>query len=222
MSESWISVEIDAGCSVRKTDVSEFVELFYPGCLPGQIIVSIVNSRGKKGRRGVCETMGRSHHISVFWKTITSSIADDGKITCGGNVTTTENPRLACFMTLAHELRHAFQFETHMTKEKFFNKRGYSSRPCEVDARRYVDESYVEICGFLDIQPDQSIKADKTREPDSSEELLEDLIGILLECDVVSVDDLKFELAAIGLNNPISLGVIIHELVAEGVVVNRS
>lgn len=220
---NWCDVDIDGGCKITSSEVKEFVELFYPGTKPGHVTISFLNSKGKGRRRGECQTIGSSHSIKIYWATIDGEIRSGlfgSSVICGGNRTTVSDARIGCFMTLAHELRHAYQHEIHWNAEGFFRKRGYSSRPCEVDARRYVDESYGAICAFLGVTPDPHILIDRSGPSDDQEKLLEDLIGVLMECEAISADDIRYELSVLGMNNPINLNTVLQELLSEGVVVS--
>lgn len=212
-------VSIDDGIRIDPSEVLDFAELFYPGKRPGIIRILFIDRKGKGRRRGECETLGSAHHtIRIFWSTIAEESARPGGMDhVGGNVMRSSDARQASFFTLAHELRHAYQAELHWHKEKFFRKRGYASRPCEVDARRYVDESYVAICDFLGIRPDPSIRPRDQDVPEAGDDPLDDLLEVLSESGTISVEELKSELSAIGMNNAITLDEMIHVLIERGV-----
>lgn len=212
-------VVIEDGIRVDPDEVLDFAELFYPGNRPGVINIFFLDERGKARRRGECETVGGSFHaIRIFWATLADETRRKGGMDhVGGNVMRSSDARQASFFVLAHELRHAYQAEMHWNEEKFFKKRGYMSRPCEVDARRYVDENYVAICEFLGTDPDPSVKPREQNQTEDGEEALDELLEVLSECETLSMDDLKKELSDIGMNNSICLGESIHVLIERGV-----
>lgn len=212
-----VSVTIDPGCKIDRREIVEFVELFYPGSSPGVILIDVVDRAGHDGRRGECATSpsGRVHEITLFWKSIAKSASLNQVI--GGNITKSRDLRTTAFFVLAHEIRHAFQAELHWNREKFFVKRGYMSRPCEVDARRYVDENYQSICEYLNVPADPSSIGKSSGQPEAKRDPLDEIVELFAGSGSITDTELQFALADVGMNNPITQAEAAALLAEEGV-----
>lgn len=132
-------------------DVREFIEIFADFQFD-KIDVFTNESAKKPGLRGSHEAItGLRHHtINLYISGLNDAVQK--KISCGGNFTVPADLREAFFMTLLHELRHAWQFSNkqfNLAIGKSVSKGKYFKRPHEVDARKHVDRKHEEILSFL-------------------------------------------------------------------------
>ncbi len=162
----------------------------------------------------------RTHRIVLSPGPIIRAV--EGKQRIGGNGTAPglggrDSLRVGAAMVLVHELQHANQAGQHLATEKFYTHRDYNTRPCEREARTFVDSNLREIMTMVApellsvVVPGQAMCADG--------DTVEDILCAFEGLDEVSVDDIRKELRLSGLNNPINLGRVMHELRAAGVMV---
>lgn len=139
------------------------------------------------------------------------------KIHCGGNFVCAsyEASVMAVFV---HEVQHANQALIHVDAgEKFWRGRSYYGRPCEVDARRFVDENRQQIANILG----EELSASAPEDIDDRELLFGHFLGFFLEFEEVSLDEIRDQLRSSKMNNPIYVGRLLENLETEGVTVLR-
>ena len=218
--------------SIAFAEMEEFFDL-----LPQQEVIDVIDTFFRFGPKSfyiIGRTKGREygmhqfdpmssrHVITVDPSKIIKCFDRQGRL--GGNQ---HAPTLkaACVMVLCHELTHANQHYSHTGRNGFdagfygVNASGkvipfktYMGRPCEVDARRTVDESMHIIramCGLPDMV-DRSLRIVDDSEVFSVAESFYDL-------ETVLVADIVDELRRSKLNNAINVGKIIDFLEGNGV-----
>jgi len=110
--------------------------------------------------------------------------------------------KLAEAMVLAHEIQHANQsLNFDHTKQKSFygDKKRYRTRPCEMEARSFADDSVQQLAAILKIPlAHEEIKTVPRSEIDL-------IVECLSEADEVSIRDIVEELRSSGLNNAVNV-----------------
>lgn len=197
-----------------EAQTKDFIDMMFRG----NITRFTVDGGLKEGRiRGRHSLVGSRHHIELSPSNI---IRDFEKgLPIGGNLKPV-NRQMAIFMTFAHELQHANQTLLHSTNEGFFRKPGYRRRPCEVDARLFVDDQMQVIASFLGIA--ESVRRGPTIQARSNQDLeLVSLAEDLGEFEQLSVKDILEELRGAGLANPVNVGRIRQMLMKRGVEITK-
>lgn len=194
---------------------ADFVELLFRW---GDARFTIDGGLREKRTRGRHIHQGQgSHKIQISADNIIRDF--DKGLPIGGNMKAPTR-RMAIFQTFAHEIQHANQTGLHGSNEGFFKKPGYRRRPCEVDARLFVDENMEVIAGFLGIElPTRRVlpaQAIGNQEGDILS-LAEDL----MEFESLSVRDLVEELRQENLANPVNVGLLRKMLIARGVEITK-
>lgn len=169
------------------------------------------------------DPMSGRHVISVDPSKITKQFSNKGRL--GGNQAA-PSMKAACLMVLCHELTHANQHYSHTTKSgtydaKFYGRtasgkaipfKTYMGRPCEVEARRAVDENMHVIRAMAGL-PDL---VDRTAREHEDTEIMS-VAESFYELETVHVGDIVDELRRSKLNNSINVEKIIVFLEGNGV-----
>lgn len=154
---------LDPGNFLEKDTLQDFIDLFYGGP-ETRFIIDVMPRMGKppnKSIRGQCATRvttdllrgpSLEFRITIFTPNIAEQLARG--VVFGGNTTRAKTVKHAMYLTLTHELRHAYQGAFHGVNQTAMQAGRYKGRASEVDARRHVDESYEAVCDFLDIKPE--------------------------------------------------------------------
>lgn len=139
----------------------------------------------------------RTHVITLSMRAIRRGVFQKSRM--GGNGPA-PNLRVGTVMVLVHELQHANQAGQHLSSEKFYTHRDYNTRPCEREARTFVDSHMREIMTLVSPEllevfvPGTAMAADG----DGLTDVLDAFEGI----EELSLADLKDELRRSGLNTP--------------------
>ncbi len=200
--------------AVTDEEISSFVELFYRGATCTPWVVHLESAAPKNpGLLGQHTfTPDRGHCIYLFIDSIARHV---GKVPVGGNRDVPRNLRVGVFMVLRHEVQHANQHVWHSSGTGFWTGR-YSLRHCEVDARRSVDETIGEICAFLGEQEPPLRLLSAAGYADQLQQLADDLAP----AEELTTDEVRDELRAAGLNNPICLSMLSQMLAERGCAVD--
>lgn len=135
---------------VDEATLGEFIDIFF-GCRDSNFVVKLEDSDPpNENIRGSLAATFRGFTITIWVKNIQAHMQRGLRL--GGNLTFARDVRHGVYLVLAHELRHAHQFIFH-GHSRALNAGGYLGRASEVDARRFVDESYESICAFVDVDP---------------------------------------------------------------------
>lgn len=163
--------------------------------------------------RGSFEHLPR--RINLYTETIRKHFGK--KIHCGGNFVCASY-EASVISVFVHEVQHANQALIHPDSgEKFWRGRSYFGRPCEVDARRFVDENRHQIANILGAE----LELATPEELEDSESLFGHFLAFFMEFEEVSIDEIRSQLRSSKMNNPIYMGRIMESLSAEGVTVLR-
>jgi hypothetical protein len=200
---------------LNEAQVQDFVEMFYRW---GDSQWCLAANEKFKRLRGVhsYNPFTDTHTITLCRKNIVEAF--EKKLTCGGNVGgSAPTLQVAAGFVLAHEIQHANQTKLHRPTDQFFygkHRKGgpekpdpkYWNRACEREARQFVDERASEICAYFGA-PAPSMLSERTGARsigDDGPELLAvaDLIG---ECSEFDLEDVKAELRASGILNPVNV-----------------
>lgn len=189
---------LDVSLIISRKEISELIDLLYAG--PDAEFIVVGDERPKRrGQRGLHQLVNGIHRISLSLGNIRQGVTDGTAI--GGNFPTS-NIKMGVALVLAHEIQHGNQSLSHDRAEGFFQKRGYRRRPCEIDARAFVDANTDVISQFVGI--DCSLRGtsrERTQMTSVSKEI-ELIADELSELEDLSVKDLVEELRACGLANP--------------------
>ena len=147
---------------LERETLQDFIDLFFggPESSFSIIVMSTIDKVPNASIRGQCATkvqkdllFGSSSlefRITLFTPNVIEQFSLG--VVFGGNTTKAASVKHALYLTLTHELRHAYQSIYHGTDQKAIQAGKYRGRASEVDARRHVDESYEAVCDFLDIR----------------------------------------------------------------------
>jgi hypothetical protein len=176
----------------------DFIDLLYRGDERIPFIISGSPLQKKLRGRHIGSTTG--HRIEICAENIIRDF--NAGLPIGGNLKA-HDAKMAVFQTFAHEIQHANQTHVHSSREGFWTRPGYRRRPCEQDARLFVDENLETIAAFLGITlPSRRVRA-AADERDYELELTS-LAEDLSEFESLSVRDLVEELREVDLNNPVN------------------
>jgi hypothetical protein len=109
--------------------------------------------------------------------------------------------RVGTAMVLTHEVQHANQAGLHRAGERFYTVKNYERRPCERDARAFVDQHTDQIRALLGDQGSFAEGTGVHRAPCTTDGL-EDVADLFDELPEVRLGDLVHELRLSGLNSP--------------------
>jgi hypothetical protein len=167
----------------------------------------------------------REHRVTFNEKNIRKSFQAGGR-RFGGNLRLQNiDERLAAAMVLAHELQHANQSKSHAGDKNFYGHLGgytgkgkprmmqYKNRPCERDARQFVDSHLDEIFAYFEVE---APRRTKTVVPDAEKEILA-VVELLLECDKPTMSDVIDELRASKILNPKNVRIVAETLQERGI-----
>lgn len=189
-----VSVEINDSEIIDFCDVLLDAEIAH-------LSVEIGTKSGHRGRRGIMTRLGNgSYEVKLFLTEIQRAV--ELSMPMGGNSTVPNSVREGCFFVLAHELRHVWQAVKHKNNKAFW-KGSYRRRPCEVDARQFVDSKEQLILSFVD--PENMSMTKRKRVDVSFIEEIECIVEFMAAALPVSDDELRCELALSGINNPQAL-----------------
>jgi hypothetical protein len=181
---------------LSEEQVRDLIDMFYRWDDSNFVIVG---KDRKKGRRGSHRyfSMGNQHIITLSRPTIERGFREKQRM--GGNFPA-PTLELAPLMVLTHELQHANQAKIHAGTEEFFNKRGYNKRPCEREAREFVDKNLDVLADYLGLElPRRHLQEVAMGNQDQE---LQDVAELFEECEEVAVADIVEELRQSGINNP--------------------
>jgi hypothetical protein len=191
--------------------VCDFIDVFYAYDENERVVWRILNtSDGDFNGQHTFNSITLRHTISFNEKNIRRRFRAGTRV-FGGNLKLSKiDERLAAALVLTHELQHANQAKTHVGNMNFYGYLGgydsrgrvkmkqYKWRPCERDAREFVDAHINEIFAYFDQGPP---RRSKVIVPDDSKELVA-VADLLLECAEISMDDVRDELRASRILNP--------------------
>lgn len=192
-------------------EATDFVDLLFVHPDTSFHIVGRKKSPGMLGRHEYGH-LGPAHTISLFSHNIARCFV--AGIPIGGNAFPAKDTKSAVLQTFAHEIQHANQAAARRgRRDPVFYAGRYRTRPCEVDARRFVDENIKTIWTFagLDVPLREAPPADLF----VSE--VEAIADIFSEEKRVERGDLVIELRASGIYNVKSLALVESILMEDGV-----
>jgi hypothetical protein len=202
-----------AGFILSEAQARDFVEMFYRW---GDAKFNITTNEKERRWRGECRSDGfGGHTITLCRKNIVRDF--NMKLSVGGNILA---PTIECAagMVLAHEIQHANQTKLHKFQEGFWKDHRYWNRACERDARLFVDEHANEICAYFSAPP--PMRRGIGGGGDQGGEVLA-VADLLCECEAVSMDDVRDELRASKVLNPVNVAAVIARLRESGIEVSR-
>lgn len=181
---------------LSQQDVIDLIDLFYRW---GDARFHVIGHDKHPNRRGshIYNGMTRTHVITLSRNNIEDGVRSAGRM--GGN-TKAPDSRAGAAMVLAHELQHANQSQLHTHNEVFYTVKRYNRRPCERDARSFVDDNMDVIMDFLGRERPVAVKRASAME--SLVNPVGEVTDLLGECEEVSVEDIGDELRRMGANNP--------------------
>lgn len=197
-------------------EVVDLIDFFYRWNDTRFEVVWERDDASNRHRRGchIYEHQRRTHVIKLNAQCIIRACNSGQRL--GGNGTAPGgSPRAGAGMVVTHELQHANQAGQHLATEKFYTHRDYNTRPCEREARAFVDSNLRQVLTLvapelLRVQPAGGVVC---ADLDGVEEVVE----VLGELSEVTTADIRTELRLSGINNPINLGRVIHMLTERGV-----
>lgn len=202
---------------VSRAEMHDLIDMFYRW---SDSSFRIVGSKRTRKTRGVhrFDPLARTHVIEISIPAVVWSFENGKRV--GGN-RPAQSLRSGVVMVLVHELQHANQSQQHSSSETFWRQRGYTGRPCETDARRFVDEHMDMIDAFLgqthripSVSPVRGSIVDHGRQIDE----ITDVLGALQS---VSVKDIVHELRLSGVNNARNVRLVSNRLSDKGITLIR-
>lgn len=206
--------------------VCDFIDMFYAYDDPPNVkwIVKNVSNTDFNGQH-LFNPNTREHYITFNEKNIRQSF-DSGHRRYGGNVSLPDiDLKMAAALVLTHELQHANQSKTHSGDKNFYGFLGsftptgkprmkhYKGRPCEVNAREFVDAHLNEVLAYFE---KDGPRRSKKKIPNDERELL-NVVDLLLECAELTLDDVRDELRSSRILNPKNVEIVIQRLRDRGV-----
>lgn len=209
---------------LRAQEIADLVDAFFRfSHVPGVAILLYGKTDGTDLGSHICSF--DAHRIRVSPKKILPQVS--AKSRCGGNKAA-PNLRTGIAMVLCHELTHANQYHEHASADrhqdgKFYGVmasgrpipfKHYMGRPCEVEARRTVDENMDVIHALLGKEVRRETVAGPKDDP------MAEILGIVdgfSELKEVSVSDIRDELRLSNLNNPLNVQAAAEMLRKRGV-----
>lgn len=205
------------GDYITTQEIKDIVDVMYRWS-DASFLIEISGKKGKGGVRGLHQlnSINNAHMITLFVNNIISSV--DRKRRVGGNFPA-KDIRTGIAMVLTHEVQHANQARLHGSNEIFYTKKVYASRPCEVEARNFVDEN-MHIINSVLCTTNHSAHLHKGEHIPLADEI-KDVAALFECCDDVSIGDIVCELRNSGINNAKNLQSIVKSLNDNGIIVNR-
>lgn len=207
MSHSFEFVDFGAISEIiSRQEVRDLIDLFYEG--PDSKI-TVKGDLKSKNTRGRCKNWTDTEFEIQLNLDVIKDHFKKG-LRMGGNKPHKTLKEAICSV-IAHETQHANQCLKHRNNKSFWSGK-YMSRPCEVNARIFADQNHYVI---------ESILSNKINVIEKSyrEESLNDILEIFSELESVSHFDIREELRAMGINNPVNLNWLSDNLQKKGVVV---
>ncbi len=192
---------------ISKDEIVDLITMFYKW---GDSQFEVTCSDEDPHRRGahVYAHMSQVHKISISRVAIERGV--QGRARMGGNKTA-PSVRMGLAMVLVHEIQHANQTGLHNYAENFYTHPHYMTRPCEREARDFVDKNMAVINSIMsqDGFHDEITLAEGTgvygmKAP--TFDRVEDIADVFEANSRVSMADLLTELKLSGLNSPKNAG----------------
>lgn len=129
---------------LSEQDAIDCIEFFFKGpSLSKWLLDASKRGSSVRGRHEFVrdESLGGNlHKVSLMPRTIEKSFRENQ--VCGGNIKKPSSLKMAILMTLVHEIQHANQVYTHGVQRNSFYTGRYRRRPCELEARQFVDMNF--------------------------------------------------------------------------------
>lgn len=204
---------------LSKDEVRDIIDMFYRFG-DSNFFVTCDASKKKRGLRGSHSYNGLTRTHTIFLSRDEIQKGVDEKMRMGGN-TNAPSYKMGAVMVLVHELQHANQAIIHGSGSSMHRRvpfQTYLSRPCERDARAYVDSNLDQIAAFCQVEVDHKLRAKVVDLDDEKiEDELEDLADALEDTIEIHVRDLNEELRLSGMNNSKNIQALIQMLKERGV-----
>lgn len=201
---------------VSEASVRDIVTMFYDGPPGTRFIIRDEAKTRRKGIRGEHTMSLGTHVITLFSGNIVAGFRSESGTVGGGNVRC-HDLRSAIVSVLLHEIRHASQRERYVPGTRFW-KGAYRRRACEVDARRFADESLAEAEEMLDIPEDRRTRPERgTDRPWSSSRSGTGIDPFLIAMELISegITDIvavRDFLDAVGSVNPVDVRAVLDTI----------
>lgn len=196
MGHSVVFAEFDDFKLLTYQEVVDLIDTFYRW---DDAEFRIVGRDSHKGRRGshIYNGLERVHVITLSRPNIEAGVRAGQRM--GGNGRA-PNARIGAAMVLTHELQHANQSKLHSNNEIFYRTKKYNKRPCEREARQFVDDNLATIAAVMGVDVPSVPKRRSAME--AQVDPVQEVAELLGECEEVSVGDIVDELRRAGLVNP--------------------
>lgn len=193
-------------------EIVDAIDSFFDGP-DSSFAVYIVMNGADPEMRGFHLYTGRGHHsITIYRGSIERAIAR--RLPMGGNVTVPLDLRAGLALVLAHEIRHATQSAFHGIIGNTALYRGkYLGRPCEVDARRFVDEKFSQVMALIG----RGVRPNAMQSRSDRKAELDQIVSIFRGEESVSRNDLTVELSYSRVPNESGLRYLVRSLTTAGV-----
>lgn len=195
--------------------------MFFVGDNARFLVTGVCEKKRARGEHKIA--LDGTHIVCLDRAKIAESYSKDQPM--GGN-RRARSPKMAAAMVFVHELQHANQSISHDASENFFQSgrrgwgcnswRSYVRRPCERDARAFVDDHYdaiAEFAGVSVLSSDDRRPTDKGEHRDELRSVAESFEG----ARDVTVRDIAAELRASGMNNAKNVERVVLLLAERGV-----
>lgn len=203
--------------AISQEKVRELIDLFFRWDDTRFVIVGEITSKdSKKPLRGLhgYNPLLKTHTIKLSYKHIRESFLSGAIV--GGNIHKAPTLEAAVGMVLTHELQHANQIEFHQRPElagieaSFYGGRYYRRRPCERDARNFVDENFDVLSDFFGVSSERPSDA-PTPQKETRDEI-STIASVFEELTEVELPDIVEELRLSKMNNAVNVAKIVSIL----------
>lgn len=197
---------------LHESEIRDLIDIFYRWT-PGKFLIDVKDTDRGKLRGSHRNTLG-SHVITLFPRVIADHVMKG--LNVGGN-SKASSSRLGEAMVLVHEIQHANQTGTHGSRKQiFFNARGYLGRPCERDARGFVDENRSMILNYFQEPVEAPSVGLDTDDEDLQGDPLQMVADDLGELQMVVMGDIIRKLRSVGINNAANVQTVRKILIGMG------
>lgn len=175
---------------ITKEEATDAIGLFFRGNDVSFHISTDIDKR----RRGnhTYNSILRRHSIILSRVSIQDGF--EKKERMGGN-TAAPTLKMAALMVIAHETQHANQTLSHSYAEEFYTTSKYERRPCERDARKFVDSNMDVLADLAGVSL-VKVRAPKGQDHGSPSDMIQSVADDLSEIGEVTLEDIQESLKA--------------------------
>jgi len=192
-------------------EITDLINFFYRWKDTKFRVVCDDNSRTRRGAHLYMHPE-RMHQITLSAHAM--SIGFHSGLRMGGNGPA-PSLRMGAAMVVAHELQHANQAGQHLANERFYTHRDYNTRPCEREARSFVDSHMRELMTM--VAPELLQVHIPVTAMCADQDGIGEVVGLFEGLSEVTVTDIRTELRLSGMNTVKNFEMVRDQLVGLGI-----